>query len=72
MRRLVAGFGCAWILWSAPADRAATAPASDWTKVATVGGADECNAYAASLTRTAAATPAQYVCLPDGQRPPRQ
>jgi hypothetical protein len=72
MRRLVAGFGCAWVLWSAAADGPPSAPPSTWTVVATVGGSEACTAAAASLKSKATATPPQYVCLPEGQRPPRR
>jgi hypothetical protein len=71
MRRIVVGFGCVWILWSAQADGPGGTAALAWTAVAKLGGREECVAQAARLKGAATGTPPQYVCLPEGERPPR-
>jgi hypothetical protein len=71
MKRALAGFGCAWVLWSAPVEGPGSGSAT-WTVVATVGGSHECTAATASVKRAATGTPLQYICLPEGEWPPRR
>jgi hypothetical protein len=69
MRALVAGLGCAWVLWSAPVSDSQPGPtAIHWSLVGKVGGQQECAAYQAHKAR-GDATRMQYVCLPEGEQP---
>jgi hypothetical protein len=72
MRQLAMGFGCVWVLWSAQAGGAVSAPTPTWGVVAKLGGHAECAAYADSMKRTPSDPPVQYVCLPEGDQPPRR
>jgi hypothetical protein len=70
MRTLAVGFGCVWVLWSAPvAERQPGPAATQWSVVGKVGGREECVAYQAHKSRAESATRVQYVCLPEGEQP---